>query len=140
MSLVKGMASMYASLSGAKSFPAPFSFKNLAMSSRVYFSPGIGTTNAQNLSPRLRMDLAVMGIGVAGAVEKSIFQDIRIGLGAVSPTPIRARKAEDMLNGAKVGEGMIQGAGSTASDESKSIDNHRASAQYRKMMVDVLLK
>jgi carbon-monoxide dehydrogenase medium subunit len=92
------------------------------------------------LSPRRRMDLAVVGVGITGVVEDSVFKEIRIGLGAVAPTPIRARKAEDVLNGARVNDGVIQEAAQIASEESTPIDDHRASAAYRKMMVEVLVK
>lgn len=92
------------------------------------------------LSPRSRMDLAVVGVAVAGTSEKGVFGDIRIGLGAVAPTPIRARRSEKLLAGAKVDDEMILKAAKMASEESKPIDDHRASAEYRKMMVEVLVK
>lgn len=91
------------------------------------------------LSPRSRMDLAVVGVAVIVVAENEIIRDIRIGLGAVAPTPIRARHAEDMLCGEKVNDEMIAKAARSASEESRPIDDHRASANYRKMMVEVLV-
>ncbi len=92
------------------------------------------------LSPRTRMDLAVVGVAAIVAAEGEVFGDIRIGLGAVAPTPMRAQKAEDLLMGARIDDEIIRTAAKTASDESKPIDDHRASAQYRRMMVEVLVK
>ncbi len=92
------------------------------------------------LSPRSRMDLAVVNVAVLCVKEKGQFKDIRISLGAVAPTPIRAQKAERSLEGAKTDDKVILNAAKTASAESSPIDDHRASAEYRRMMVEVLVK
>lgn len=92
------------------------------------------------LSPRSRMDLAVVGVAVLGAVENGLFRDVRIGLGAVAPTPIRALKAEALLTGSGTDDKIIDNAAKMASSESKPIDDHRASAEYRRMMVEVLVR
>jgi len=92
------------------------------------------------LSPRSRMDLAVVGVGVMVIEEDGVLKDVKIGLGAVAPTPMRARKAEGVLIGAKVSEEVIEKAAYLAAEESKPIDDHRASAAYRRLMVEVLVK
>jgi CO/xanthine dehydrogenase FAD-binding subunit len=92
------------------------------------------------LSPRSRMDLAVVGVAVLCTVENGILKDVRIGLGAVAPMPIRAFKAEAMLAGAGSDDKIIDDAARMAASESKPIDDHRASAEYRRMMVEVLVK
>ena len=92
------------------------------------------------LSTRQRMDLAVVGVGAVVAVKDGVFEDIRIGLGAVAPTPMRARQAEEKLRGKKVGEATIAEAGRRAAETSSPIDDHRGSAEYRRLMVDVLVK
>jgi CO/xanthine dehydrogenase FAD-binding subunit len=92
------------------------------------------------LSPRSKMDLAVVGVGVRVVEEDGVFKEVRIGLGAVAPTPMRAKKAEGVLVGAKVSDEVIERAGKVASEESKPIDDHRASAEYRRMMVEVLVR
>ncbi|MFH1489671.1 MAG: xanthine dehydrogenase family protein subunit M [Pseudomonadota bacterium] len=92
------------------------------------------------LSTRSRMDLALVGVGAVVSVKDGLFQDVRIGLGAVAPTPLRATKAEERLRGEKVGEGVIAEAGRLAAEASAPIDDHRASAEYRRLMVEVLVK
>jgi carbon-monoxide dehydrogenase medium subunit len=92
------------------------------------------------LSPRSRMDLAVVGVAALLGMENGIIRRIRIGLGAVSPTPTRAKDAEDCLLGEKANDDVISKAARLASEESKPISDHRASAEYRKMMVEVLVK
>jgi CO/xanthine dehydrogenase FAD-binding subunit len=92
------------------------------------------------LSTRRKMDLAVVGVGVVILSDDGICKDIRIGLGAVAPTPIRAKKAEKILVGRNVTDELIEKCSKLAADESKPIDDHRASADYRKAMVGVLVK
>jgi carbon-monoxide dehydrogenase medium subunit len=92
------------------------------------------------LSPRSRMDLAVVGVAAVLVQEKGVLRDVRIGLGAVAPTPMRAAKAEAVLSGEKFTEKLLAEAAKTASEEARPIDDHRASAEYRKMMVEVLVR
>lgn len=92
------------------------------------------------LSPRSRMDLAVVGVGIVVVKEGGKFGDVKIGLGAVAPTPMRAKKAEALLVGARVDEETIAKAAKLAAEESRPIDDHRGSAEYRRMMVEVLVK
>ena len=92
------------------------------------------------LSPRKRMDLAVVGVAAVVSAEKETFKEVRIGLGAVAPTPIRAKKAEERLVGSSINEEAILEAAKLASEESEPIDDHRASAEYRRTMVEVLVK
>jgi CO/xanthine dehydrogenase FAD-binding subunit len=91
------------------------------------------------LSPRARMDLAVVGVAALVKEENGTVRDIRIGLGAVAPTPRRAPKAEAVLKGERPSEAKIAEAAKIASDEAQPIDDHRASAEYRRMMVEVLV-
>jgi len=92
------------------------------------------------LSPRRSMDLAVVGVAVVAVPENGVFKDVRIALGAVAPTPIRARRAEEVLRGQSLNEELIRTAAKIAEEEARPIDDHRASAWYRKKMVNVLVK
>ena len=90
------------------------------------------------LEPRHSMDLAVVGVAVFIVRKDDICRDIKIGLGAVAPTPLRAVKAENILRGQKLNNGLIERAAQIASEESQPIDDQRASAEYRRDMVKVL--
>ena len=92
------------------------------------------------LSPRRAMDLAIVGVAVVVIPEDGICRDIRVALGAVSPTPIRAKKAEDILRGQRFSDELIERVAQVASEETCPIDDHRASAGYRKEMVAVLVR
>jgi carbon-monoxide dehydrogenase medium subunit len=92
------------------------------------------------LTPRRAMDLAIVGVAVVVIPQDEICQDIRIALGAVAPTPIRAKKAEAVLKGQKLDDKLIEKAAQTAASQSNPIDDHRASAEYRRDMVEVLVR
>jgi carbon-monoxide dehydrogenase medium subunit len=90
---------------------------------------------------RTAVDLAQVGVAVmvkaggGGEVE-----EVKIALGAVAPTPIRAKKAEGILKGKKADGGLIEEAAKAASEEAKPISDVRSSAYYRTEMVRVLTK
>ena len=92
------------------------------------------------LTPRRSMDLAVVGVAAVVVAEDGICNDIRIALGAVAPTPIRARQAEDILRGQRLSDEVIERAARTAATECRPISDHRALAEYRCNMVEVLTK
>ncbi len=90
------------------------------------------------LSPRKAMDLAVVGVAVLAVVDSNLSKDIRIALGAVAPVPFRAKQAEALINGQKISPEIILLAAEMAAEEAQPIDDHRASAEYRRDMVKVL--
>jgi len=72
--------------------------------------------------------------------DKNSFREIRIALGAVAPTVIRAAKAEAYLEGRPITlEAMIE-AGRIAATEAKPISDFRASAGYRHDLTAVLAR
>jgi carbon-monoxide dehydrogenase medium subunit len=92
------------------------------------------------LTPRRAMDLAIVGVAAVVTAQDGVCKDIRIALGAVAPTPVRAKKAEAVLKGQKFDDNLIEKAARTAAGEARPIDDHRASAEYRRDMVEVLVK
>jgi len=66
--------------------------------------------------------------------------EAKLALGAVAPTPIRARRAEGVLKGKKIDQELIEKAALTASDESSPIDDIRGSAEYRREMLKVFAR
>lgn len=92
------------------------------------------------LSVRGRMDLAIVGVATLILKKDGKIEDIRIGLGAVAPTPIRAKKAEEVLKDGKITESKIDEAAKMAASEASPIDDHRASKLYRTLMIETLVK
>lgn len=104
--------------------------------------PVQGFTGSAYLKFGLRRSgaLAVVGIAVAVRMEGDVCADVRIALGAVAPTPIRAFEAENVLRGQKVSDDLFERAGQYAAAASRPISDHRASAEYRRHLVGVLTK
>jgi len=107
---------------------------------RVPNLPRHGRGRYLKLTPRSAMDLGFVGVSAVVVVEDGVCRDIRIALGAVAPTPIRARHAEDIVRGQKLSSEVIERAAQIASGECYPITDRRASEEYRCHMVEVLTK
>jgi carbon-monoxide dehydrogenase medium subunit len=93
-------------------------------------------------SPREMMDLAYVGVAVAynlGEKDKKC-DGVRIVLGAVAPTPIRAKRAEAALEGQVLTEELAEKIGAIAAEEAKPISDVRSTAEYRRAMVGAMTK
>ena len=88
------------------------------------------------------MDIAMVGVAVLVTPDatKNNIQDVRIGLGAVAPTPIRATKTEALLRGIPLSTALIKEAAAMAATESSPIDDQRSSAENRRWIVDALIR
>ena len=92
-------------------------------------------------SPRDMMDLAYIGAAVAyNLASDKKCTGVRIVLGAVAPTPIRAKRSEALLEGQILTEDLAAKVGEEAARESKPISDVRSSADYRRAMVGVMTK
>ncbi len=93
-------------------------------------------------SQRGSIDLAIVGVAAMGtfAAGDGTCEDIRLALGAVAPTPMRARGAEAMLQGRVLEDGVLAAAAEAAAGETSPISDIRASAEYRREMVGVFVQ
>jgi carbon-monoxide dehydrogenase medium subunit len=93
-------------------------------------------------SPREMMDLAYVGVAVTYDFDRNARKctRARIVLGAVAPTPIRATKAEAILEGQTVSEALAEKAGAMAAEEARPISDVRSTADYRRAMVGAMTK
>jgi carbon-monoxide dehydrogenase medium subunit len=91
---------------------------------------------------RTAMDIAVVNCSVYLTLDSKggTVKDVRIALGAVAPTPVRARPAEEYLKGKKPDRETIGETANRAAEFSKPIDDVRSSAHYRREMVRVLTR
>ena len=89
---------------------------------------------------RSAMDIAVVGVGLLAVFESGqpICKDLRLVLGAVAPTPLRAKKAEKMARAQSLDDQIIKKVSETAADEARPISDVRSSAGYRRTLVKVL--
>jgi aerobic carbon-monoxide dehydrogenase medium subunit len=87
---------------------------------------------------RKAMELATVGVAVSLTIDGDVCRGIRIVLGAVAPIPIRAKRAEAMLEGHALDPRLIEQAARAAAEDTRPISNVRGSAAYRREMTAVL--
>jgi carbon-monoxide dehydrogenase medium subunit len=89
----------------------------------------------------IESDMATVGVAVTVTLgsREDVCQDCRIVLGACAPTPMRAKKAEEILRGNRITEDLLRQAGKVASREAEPISDINASEEYRRELVKVLV-
>jgi carbon-monoxide dehydrogenase medium subunit len=92
------------------------------------------------LGRRKAFTLSVVSVAAFARVKGGIFEDLRVALGAVAPTPIRGRKVEEALKGKEASEQNIAAAAELVKGEVKPISDLRASEEYRREMSAVLTR
>lgn len=106
-------------------------------------SPEENTCGAYfKLMRRNAMDLAIAGVAAQVGLDsnREKCSAVRIALGAVSNTPVRAIETEEALLGKAIDADSAAEAGQIASDNVSPRSSIRASGEYRKEMVGVLVK
>jgi aerobic carbon-monoxide dehydrogenase medium subunit len=88
------------------------------------------------------VDKPCAGVAVRISLEPAgeLCQIVRIVLGCVGATPVRARKAEGLLKGNKVTAEIVEQAGAIAAQECSPIGDLRGSEQYKRAIVRTLVK
>jgi aerobic carbon-monoxide dehydrogenase medium subunit len=104
--------------------------------------PPNSSTAYLKLMRRAALDLALVGVAAYVCLDKDnkTSKEVRIALGAVAPTPLRAPLAEKMLTGKEVTESLADEAGTVAVTLCSPITDLRASLGYRCDMIEVLTK
>jgi xanthine dehydrogenase small subunit len=104
----------------------------LILQVRIPLPPGrslrfrkVGTRRAQAIS-KVVMALGWHDLGTAG------WKDVRVALGSVAATPIRARATETVLEGARPTPEVADRAAETLAGELAPIDDVRSTADYRR--------
>jgi aerobic carbon-monoxide dehydrogenase medium subunit len=90
--------------------------------------------------PRTADDYPTVGVAVALDVVDGRCQDVRIGISAAGPTPIRARPAEDVLRGQTLNEELLRAAAATVPPITDPVTDHRGSANYKSRMAEVFVR
>src|SRR5438309_8776248 len=86
-------------------------------------------------------DFAIVGVGAVVTVgPKKVCRDVRVSLGAVAPTPIRAKSAERHHKGKTLDEGNIAEAAERANEEADPPSDMHGSRQYRLDMIKVFAR
>jgi carbon-monoxide dehydrogenase medium subunit len=91
-------------------------------------------------TPRRELDIAVVGVAAQLTLANGVCSKARIALAAVAPVPLRARQAEQALEGKPVTPEAIERAAELAVGVAKPISDQRGSADYRRHLVRVLTR
>jgi CO/xanthine dehydrogenase FAD-binding subunit len=94
----------------------------------------------QQVSARGKVDICAASVGAAVVFDGETCQEVRIFLGAVGPTPLRALETESLVRDKSFTPALIEQAGAKAAAEARPITDVRASADYRRQMVGVLTR
>ena len=101
---------------------------------------GAGTAYLKFL-PRTADDYATVSVAAVVTPDATgNCQDVRIVLGSVGLTPIRATAAEDALRGKVLTDEVIREAAATVQEAVDPLDDHRGSAEYKSEMAEVFTR
>ena len=82
--------------------------------------------------------LKILSVAVKLNILNGVIKKVKIALGAVAPTVIRASLAENYLKDKLLNKNVIAGAIELIKKESKAIDDIRSNSGYRNDMTGVL--
>jgi carbon-monoxide dehydrogenase medium subunit len=90
--------------------------------------------------PRTEDDYATVSVAALATVENGVCQEIRVALGAVAPTPIRATAVEEALRGQQVAPDAVRAAAETVADQVDPLTDFRGSDDYKRDMAVVFTR
>ena len=98
------------------------------------------TASFLRMGRRKALTLSIVNVAAGLAMDGQQVSQARIALGAVAPTPIRAYKAEQLLQGRKLAPELFAEAAAVAATEISPISDLRASADCRRKISVVLVR
>ncbi len=104
----------------------------------LFRTPAAGfVSHFRKSGPRPALEISTVSIGVGGNLRDGALRNVRVALGAVAPTPLRARRIEGALEGRPLDAEAVRAAVAAAEVDATPIDDVRASAWYRRHLVRV---
>lgn len=92
------------------------------------------------LGRRQALEISICGVALAAQRAQDKWEEVRLALGAVGSTPLLVSEAASLLEGKEWTTEQLKQAGLSAAALSSPIDDQRASAKYRREMVEVLVE
>jgi CO/xanthine dehydrogenase FAD-binding subunit len=90
--------------------------------------------------PRPALEISTVSVALGARVADGRLSDVRVAMGSVAPTPLRARHVEAALEGKPLDAATIAAAVAVTAEDAKPIDDVRASAWYRGHLVRVFVE
>ena len=107
---------------------------------QVPVQPADGRWTYIKYLPRTADDYATVAVAAMGRVDGGRIADVRVGLGAVAPTALRATVVEEALSGAEATPDGLRAASQSVADIVDPIDDPRGSAGYKRDMAVVFTR
>jgi CO/xanthine dehydrogenase FAD-binding subunit len=109
---------------------------------RVHLPPRAGAYRDYYRKVGTRRAQAISKVCFAGSIlmDGTAIKDVRIALGSVAPTVVRAARTEDTLRGRTLDAGAIAAAAQVLASEIAPIDDIRSTARYRARVAVNLLR
>jgi xanthine dehydrogenase small subunit len=107
---------------------------------RIPRRPSDLALRAYKISKRHDQDISAVFACVAMTLANDVVRRVRIGCGGVAATPVRARQTEDLLTGRRWDGAAVERAAQALAGEFAPIDDMRASAGYRRIVLGNLLR
>ncbi|GAA1751260.1 xanthine dehydrogenase small subunit [Agromyces humatus] len=101
--------------------------------------PMAHVTAFHKIAKRRFDDISSVAVAFALDLDDGVVASARIGLGGVAATPIRARATEAALYGQPWNDEIVSNAASVLGSEGTPMSDHRASAEYRALMLESAL-
>ena len=102
--------------------------------------PLLPTSSFLKIAKRRFDDISSVAVAIAADIPRigggRVVREVRIGLGGVAATPLRAVAAEDALRGRSWDSAAAAEAAAVLAGEGTPMDDHRASARYRAAMLE----
>jgi len=89
-------------------------------------------TRFRKVGTRAAQAISKVVIALSYRSDGGVWRDVRVALGSVAPTPIRATATEAALEGTRPGEAVADQAAQVLAGEIQPIDDVRSSAVYRR--------
>ena len=90
--------------------------------------------------PRPALEISTVSVALGARIADGRLSDVRVAMGSVAPTPLRARHVEAALEGKPLDAATIAAAVAGTAEDAKPIDDLRASAWYRGHLVRVFVE
>ncbi len=90
--------------------------------------------------PRTEDDYATVAVAAMARVENGVCADVRVALGAVAPTPVRATAVEAALEGQPVTADAIRSAAEAVAGQVDPLADFRGSSDYKRDMAVVFTR
>lgn len=102
-------------------------------------SPGF-VSRFRKSGPRPALEISTVSVAFGARFADGRLRDVRVAMGSVAPTPLRARHVEAALEGKPLDAATIAAAVDATAEDAKPIDDVRASAWYRGHLARVFVE